>query len=322
MSEVIGLAHTNKDEISSREDSRMLPMLRVAGILVILWASLPAHAAGQKNPTGEGFFSSAGVRMRYIDRGSGEPVLLLHGYTGTIERHFVDNGVIPNLQEDYRVIALDLRGHGGSGKPHEPSAYGAEIGQDVIRLLDHLGIRRAHIVGYSLGAHIVAQLLTVNPERFATATLVGSAPWRAWTNERAAALEAAAVELESDLPFRSIILRLTPADQPSPTDEEIRAMSQSMAARNDVRALAAFQRGFRRLVVSDEQLMAVRVPTVGVIGTVDPNFEAMKELKTVMRHLDVVIVDGATHGGGRGVLNRPEFFDAVRRVIRANRIAP
>ena len=61
--------------------------LRMRRLSLIFLAMLPAAAAAQ--PTGDGFFSSAGVRIRYIDRGLGEPVVLLHGYTGNIEQHLV-----------------------------------------------------------------------------------------------------------------------------------------------------------------------------------------------------------------------------------------
>jgi len=70
------------------------------------------------------------------------------------------------------VIAIDARGHGKSGKPADAKAYGAEMGQDIVRLLDHLKIPRAHIVGFSMGAIIVGHLVTTNPDRFISATFV------------------------------------------------------------------------------------------------------------------------------------------------------
>lgn len=109
------------------------------------------------------FFDSAGVRIRYVEEGRGEPVVLVHGYTSDIEGQWIETGVSPALSRHHRVIAFDARGHGKSGKPHDPRAYGPEMARDVVRLLDHLGIAKAHVVGYSMGAHIVAQLLTLHP---------------------------------------------------------------------------------------------------------------------------------------------------------------
>src|SRR5262245_20961152 len=73
------------------------------------------------------YFDSKGVRIRYVDEGTGEPVVLIHGHTSNIEVSWIDTGVLPILAKHHRVVALDLRGHGKSGKPHEPEAYGAEM---------------------------------------------------------------------------------------------------------------------------------------------------------------------------------------------------
>ena len=58
----------------------------------------------------------------------------MHGYTGTLDRHFIANGVFADLAKDHRVIAFDLRGHGKSGKPHDAAAYGEVMASDVVRL--------------------------------------------------------------------------------------------------------------------------------------------------------------------------------------------
>jgi pimeloyl-ACP methyl ester carboxylesterase len=120
------------------------------------------------------YFSSNGVRLRYIDEGKGEAIVLVHGRIGGLQP-FVDIGLVTNLARDHRVIALDLRGHGKSDKPGDPAAYPGQLTQDIVRLLDHLGIRRAHMVGYSVGGALVAKLLTEQPDRVVTAT-IGASP--------------------------------------------------------------------------------------------------------------------------------------------------
>jgi len=97
------------------------------------------------------FFDSNGVRIRYVEQGNGDAIVLVHGFGVTLER-WIASGVLPNLARDYRVIAFDVRGHGKSGKPPDLNAYGREIDLDAIRLLDHLRIQRAHIIGHSMGA--------------------------------------------------------------------------------------------------------------------------------------------------------------------------
>jgi pimeloyl-ACP methyl ester carboxylesterase len=258
------------------------------------------------------FFDSNGVRIRYVDQGSGPPVVLIHGFSGSLESGWVETGVLPNLATDYRVIALDCRGFGQSDKPHDPKSYGIEMSQDVVRLLDHLGIPRAHIVGHSMGAGITAQLLTTHPDRFLTATLSGAAGRQQWTPQDAAAAEAEAVEFEQGIPFRSLILRTAPSDQPKPTDEAIQARSQQLLARNDRLAMAAVVRSRGEQTFSAVQMAAVQVPTLGLIGSADANLAAMKQLTSVLPTLKVVVIEGATHSGTLGVTRRPEFVDNFR----------
>src|SRR5262249_895424 len=148
--------------------------------------------------------------------------LLIHGYTASIQTNWTDTGVLQNLARDHRVIAFDLRGHGKSEKPHQPAAYAGATVQDAVRLLDHLHIQRAHIVGYSMGAIITAKLVTTNPDRFLTATLGGHAGYRNWKPQYDEGAQRTALELEGDVPFRSLIISMTPRDEPKRTEEDIR----------------------------------------------------------------------------------------------------
>lgn len=208
-------------------------------VLTILFCLLPVIAQAQDK-----FFDSAGVSIRYIDRGSGEPIVLLHGFTSNIERGWIENGVLDKLARDHRVVALDLRGHGKSGKPHEPSQYGKESCQDLIRLLDHLAIQRAHMVGYSYGSVIVAKLLTTNPERFVTATIGGSGGLRNWSEQDEREYGEMASELEQGMPYRSLIRQLWPSQGP-PSPEMERRLPQQILAQNDPVAHAALLRRIR-----------------------------------------------------------------------------
>jgi pimeloyl-ACP methyl ester carboxylesterase len=295
-----------------------VPYQTLVGLIIALFspAVLPAL---QPAPPPDQFFDSNGVRIRYVEQGQGAPVVLIHGYTGNLERHWIAPGVFANLAQDHRVIALDCRGHGKSGKPTDPAAYGAEMSQDVVRLLDHLKLPRAHIVGFSLGAIILGPLLTTNADRFISATFAGHHPEWKWTEKDAQEAEAAAKELEGDTPFRSLIVGISPPNTPPPSDDEVRKLAQGLVAANDLKALAAFQRGRRPLVVNEVQLAAVRVPALEIIGSLDPNLEGMKELKKILPSLETVVVEGATHGGERGVLRRLEFLAALREFLARKR---
>ena len=96
-------------------------------------------------------FDSRGVKIHYIIEGQGEPVILVHGFTASIPVQWGLPGIISKLAKQYQVIALDNRGHGNSDKPHDPDSYGKQMPEDVLRLMDHLKIKKAHVVGYSMG---------------------------------------------------------------------------------------------------------------------------------------------------------------------------
>ena len=285
----------------------------LAAILCLVLAT-PITAFAQDQ-----FFDSNGVRIRYRDSGSGDVIVLIHGNGGSLEG-WIDSGVLPNLERDYRVVALDARGHGKSGKPHESSAYGQEMGLDVVRLLDHLGVARAHIIGYSMGALITAQLLTTHPDRFITATLGGAAGRFRWTGEDAARTATEAEEKERDCVSRTQIHRLAPVNQPKPTDEEIQRRSAAcMADPNQDRfALAALHRALGDQAITPAQAAAVKVPTLGIVGSLDPYLASFRELSKLRPDMKLVVVEGASHGGDSGAMRRPEFVVAVREFIAVN----
>lgn len=261
------------------------------------------------------YFDAGGVRIRYLDQGSGPVVVLVHGFTGTIERAWVNTGVLPGLARDHRVLAFDLRGHGHSDKPHDARAYD-EIALDVIRLLDHLRIEKSHVVGYSLGGIIVLKLLTTHPERFERAVIGGAAYRRSRAESADAATEAAAREIESGI-YRALIVSTAPTDEPPPTEEAIRARSREIAASADVQAHAALMRARRALLVSDAEIAAVRVPTLAVVGSADPALPRIQAMARRWPALRVEVVPGAAHPTvhERGLPRRPEFAQAIRRWI-------
>ncbi len=299
---------------------RTMQLFALAFLVAPAFSSVEAQgtAAVQAAVPADNFFDSNGVRIRYVEQGQGPPIVLVHGYTGTLERHWINPGVFSDLSKDHRVIAMDCRGHGKSGKPADPKAYGAEMARDLVRLLDHLKIPRAHIVGFSMGASIAGHMLTTNADRFLTATFVGYHPVYRWTpaNEREA--EASARELEGETPFKSLFVALTPPGKPLPSDDEISKAVQPLVAANDLKALAGYNRGRSGLVVTDQQLAAVRVPTLGIIGTADPSVGTMRDMAKMMPALKLVVVEGAEHGGERGILRRREFMTALRELIAAH----
>lgn len=283
-----------------------------AGALIL--GAVRAAGAFQR----ERVFDSAGVPIRFIEDGSGEAVVLVHGYTSNAESEWVRSGFFAALAERFRAVALDARGHGGSGKPHDPAAYGPEMGFDIVRLMDHLGIGRAHVVGYSMGSHIVAQLLIARPERFLSATLGGAVGRLGWTEADGRRVDVEAAEMD-DGSLRSQTIRLWPRDQPPPTEEQIRERSAQLLAGKDPRALAAVRRSNPAQVIALEQLAATTVPVLGVVGGNDPYLRDFERLRAAMPALRLTVVEGASHDQAP---KRPEFARAVLDFLRAQSARP
>jgi pimeloyl-ACP methyl ester carboxylesterase len=253
------------------------------------------------------FFDSAGVKIRYIVAGSGEPVILIHGFTADAELNW--GPVVKDLARDHLVIAMDCRGHGKSDKPHDASQYGTQMTADVVRLMDHLKIRRAHIAGYSMGGFITLKLLTEHPERFLTAILGGSGGMRA--DFPFAVLEPMIKKLEGGMSVAEVIGTSVPS-APSPEQAEF---LKRISEINDPKALAAAARSWKDLVVTDDQLRAIKVRTLAIYGSKDAA-SMITSLKGLISNIEFTVVDGADH---LGAPTRPEFVSGIRAFIEQHR---
>jgi pimeloyl-ACP methyl ester carboxylesterase len=290
---------------------------------VLVLGVVPGVRAGDK------YFDANGVKIRYTDEGRGEPVVLIHGFGANIEVQWALPGLIKALAKDnrpldkdkrapakdYRVIAFDVRGHGKSGKPHDPKKYGAEMAEDVVRLLDHLKIKKAHVVGYSMGAIITARLLVAHPDRLLTATLGGAGAARQGDKEMMRFVEGLADSLEKGKGIGPLIEALTPEGKPKPSAEQIEAINKFFTARNDVKALAAVGRGWPGLAVSDKELQANRVPVLALIGKNDPLKKGVDAMQGRLAGLKAVVVPG----DHLTAFVQPEFLQALRAFLDEHR---
>ena len=139
-------------------------------LLAIIVLSLPAFSQASG---ASGFFTASdGVRIHYLTAGdTGSWVVLIHGYMDSAQRMWFTTGIAPALAKNHRVVAIDNRNHGQSDKP-QPNGTGRAA--DVLELMDHLKIQKAHIHGYSMGGGMTGQLLGIASERFITAGFGGS----------------------------------------------------------------------------------------------------------------------------------------------------
>ena len=226
-------------------------------------------------------FDSDGIRIVYRDEGHGEPILLIHGFASNTATNWADPRWISLLLESgRRVIAFDNRGHGFSEKLYDPSLYGApSMAEDARRLLDHLGIERADVLGYSMGARIAAFLVLRHPERVRSVILgglginmvrgmVGSGPL-------AKALEEDSIDHVSNDTARSF-----------------RAFAEQ--TKSDLKALAACMRGPREKI-TPEQLATIQIPVLVAVGTNDVIGGSGAELAKLIRGAQFLEIEGRDH---------------------------
>ncbi|BBF92265.1 alpha/beta fold hydrolase [Blastochloris tepida] len=226
-------------------------------------------------------FRHGDLTLAYLDQGEGEPIVLIHGFASTKEVNWVYPGWVSTLtQAGRRVIALDNRGHGQSGKLYLPDLYATErMAEDVVALLDHLGLPRADVMGYSMGARITAFLAVRRPERVRSAILGG--------------LGIHLVE-GAGLPA-SIAEALEAPSLADVTDRQgrtFRAFAEQ--TRSDLRALAACIRGSRQ-TLSEDEVRAIRVPVLVAVGTADEVAGSGAALATRIPGAEHLAIPGRDH---------------------------
>jgi pimeloyl-ACP methyl ester carboxylesterase len=258
------------------------------------------------------FFDSDGVRLRYTDQGQGEPVILIHGFAVNTELQWVLPGIVKGLVKDYRIITIDNRGHGRSGKPYDPKMYGMAMIEDVLRLMDHLHIKKAHIVGYSMGGFMTLKLLATHPDRFLSATTGGAG---ASAQVPQALLDELADSLDKGKGIGPLIRWLTPAGQLKPTEEQLKSVNQMFSLFNNQKALAAVIRSLKGLAITADDLKPNRVPLLALVGSLDPLKEGVDELEGHVPHLKVVVIPGADH---MNAFARPEFLKSLKDFLAAH----
>jgi pimeloyl-ACP methyl ester carboxylesterase len=256
-----------------------------------------------------GYFDSSGVRLAYLDKGLGEPVILLHGGLADSEFNWVQFGILDALAENHRTIALDLRGHGKSDKPHEPAAYGRMMARDVLALMDHLNIPKAHLLGYSLGSLIALTIIADHPERILSAAFGGPG----WIREDAdlSIYLRTAESLEAGRGLGPMLKAYSEGNGEALSLEELDKINAFFASRNDFQAIAAVMRGYADFGVPEERLQAAHVPCLFLFGTKDDNRDTIPLFKSALgKYASFVDIPDAAHGDA---IVRPEFRAAVLR---------
>jgi len=248
-------------------------------------------------------FDSDGVEIAFIDEGpadaGGDPVLLIHGFASNVVTNWVDPGWVKTLTDaGYRVIAFDNRGHGKSAKLYATEDYGAPLmAEDARRLLDHVQVARADVMGYSMGARISAFLALAHPQRVRSLVFGGlglnMVRGVAGTGPIARALEASSIE-----------------EVTNPTARTFRAFAEQTGS--DLKALAACIRSARDPITAAD-LGGIQCPVLVVVGALDViggSAAALAELIPGARSLEIESRDHMKTVGDRA------YKDAVLNFLK------
>lgn len=226
-------------------------------------------------------FHNGPVEIAYLDQGEGEPILLIHGFASNKDMNWsFPNWVTTLMRAGRRVIALDNRGHGQSTKLYSPDDYDtARMASDARALLDHLGIERADVMGYSMGARISAWLAVESPERVRSVVLGGLGihlvEGVGLPQEVAQALEAPSVD-----------------DAQTAQGRTFRLFAEQ--TRSDLKALAACIRGSRQTLTA-EQVGQIKCPVLIAIGTKDTVSGAAAPLAALIPGAEVIDIPERDH---------------------------
>jgi pimeloyl-ACP methyl ester carboxylesterase len=253
----------------------MTPLRALVAVVAALVCLAPVGRtrAGDKPTTDK--LDANGVRIWYSVQGKGEPVVLIHGWLSSTAINWEFPGTSALLARDHQVIALDVRGHGQSDKPTRDEDYGPELAEDVVRLLDHLKIEKAHIVGYSMGGVIAANFIARHQDRVLSGTLGGMG----WLRKGGLAQWA----------FGQI-------------------------GKNDAnaKAMTVCGRSLAKLALTEAEIKSIRVPVTILVGDDDGLIKKLyvEPLRSVRSDWPVVEIKGANH---LTCIIKPQFQEEIQK---------
>jgi pimeloyl-ACP methyl ester carboxylesterase len=231
------------------------------------------------------FFNHDGFDLAFLDRqpssGSGDPVLMIHGFASSHYVNWVSPGWVKTLNDaGYRVIAFDNRGHGATSKSYDQADYTPDkMAGDASALLDHLGVSRAHVMGYSMGARIAAFLALAEPQKVATLVFGG--------------LGSGMVDGVGDWdPIASALLAVVAASVTHPRGRTFRAFADK--TKSDRKALAACIVTSRTLL-TEAEVARIAQPTLVAVGTRDDIAGSPDELAGMMPNAWSFAIEGRDH---------------------------
>lgn len=272
---------------------RILLLIASVCVATLLIALLCANYLLTHRVEGK-YFDSDGARIHYTDEGSGVPVVLIHGFAVNADLNWRTPGITERLARHYRVIMLDLRGHGLSDKPHDDTQYGAKMVEDIPRLLDHLGIDRAHVAGYSLGGFVTLRLAATHPDRLYSAMVLGAG----WESPENKPFLDALVKLADTLASGGSIGPLSSylgEERAKPGLVHKLWLNLMTGYFNDKQALIGVLRGLPELSLTEEQVRGISLPVCTIVGDRDSLQVGAKAMEGRVKNLTATIIKDADH---------------------------
>lgn len=242
-------------------------------------------------------FQHDGFDIAYADAGGGEPALLIHGFASSAKVNWISTGWTSFLNgAGYRTVAPDNRGHGSSTKSYDAADYApGKMAEDAAQLLARLGIKKAHVIGYSMGARVSAFLAMLHPALVQTLTLGGLG-----------------IGLIDGVGDWDPIAAALSADAPDEISDARGAAFRKFAdaTQSDRRALAACIVASRQLV-SRRQAAQIKIPALIAVGTMDDiagSAMALAQLMPDARAFDIENRDHMLAVGDRSFKKRTLEF--------------
>lgn len=286
-------------------------MLRLGSVLAgILFFALTATVSWAAEPTHGYFTTTDGVKIHYLQLGDrGSAVILIHGYLGSAQGNWFSNGIAAALAKNHRVIAIDCRNHGLSDKP-ELRGWG--IPEDVVELVNHLKIKKAHFHGYSMGGSIVGRLLAARPELFITAGFGGSGireydpEWMARVPE-----DRKGVDPQEAIVLRGLVIGSAMNNGMSREDAE-KAADAALSSRSS-RSARSPRPGPKM------DLGKVTVPVLAINGEFDRPYSKTHRMWRELPNFTNVVLPGKSHLTAIAATFMPrEYLDSLVGFIDAN----
>lgn len=228
------------------------------------------------------------IQLAYARRGKGAPLVLLHGFP--LDHHLWDE-VVPLLEDTFDLILPDLRGFGSSTMldvPHSMDDYAS----DIARLLDHLNIQRAAIVGHSMGGYVALGFARLYPERVSGLGLVSSQVLADPPERKEGRYKSAAEVSENGI--GSVVESMTPKFT---ADEGLQAYARASMERQQPAAYMGALKAMAERVDSTALLPSFHFPVVVIHGDSDSLIpvDRAREVKAALPQAHLVEIPGAGH---------------------------